>query len=381
VRVLFVDPFFDGSHRAFGEGLARHSRHDIELLTLPGGEWRRRMRRGAQELARASRDLAGDFDAMVATDMLDLPAFLALTRPRFERVPVMVYFHENQLTYPRLRGTKLNSWFGAMNYLSALTADTLAFNSAYHRDDFLGALRTLERGPNNWLDIEGVVEIETKASVLPVGVELSGLLEGETSRTAVRGSDPVLLWNHRWEFDKAPDVFARAMQSLAAEGAAFQVAIAGEPGDNPHPALLELRDALGERVVHFGPAQRREDYAALLRRSDIVVSTTRHEFFGVGMVEALAAGCLPVAPNRYNYPALIPVELHERFLWDDETALLNRLRTTLDLLRESPLLVSDIRGRLGASICRFAWDTVAPLWDAAISELADLTASSASRSP
>ena len=50
-RGLFVEPFFGGSHRAFAEGLAAHGGHDLQLLTLPGREWRRRMRLGAQLLA------------------------------------------------------------------------------------------------------------------------------------------------------------------------------------------------------------------------------------------------------------------------------------------------------------------------------------------
>src|SRR6185312_1232756 len=50
-RGLFIEPFYGGSHRAFLDGLIEHSRHEIVPLTLPEGEWRRRMRRGAQELA------------------------------------------------------------------------------------------------------------------------------------------------------------------------------------------------------------------------------------------------------------------------------------------------------------------------------------------
>ena len=34
-RVLFLEPYFGGSHQAFAEGLARHSSHPIDLETLP----------------------------------------------------------------------------------------------------------------------------------------------------------------------------------------------------------------------------------------------------------------------------------------------------------------------------------------------------------
>lgn len=361
MRGLFVEPFYGGSHRAFLDGLVRHSHHDFELLTLPEGEWRRRMRRGAQELAAAASNVTGPFEFLVATDMLDLPAFLALTRPRFSSLPVLLYMHENQFTYPRLRGTKLNSWFGQINYLSACAADAVVFNSEYHRTDFLAALRTLATQPNNWLVPEAIEALERKSFILPVGVELAWLDDHRVEREA--GEPPLILWNHRWEFDKAPDMFARVVERLAADGVAFGLALAGDPGPNPHPALVELGRALAERVIHSGYVASPGDYARLLWRSDIVASTTRHEFFGVGMVEALYAGCLPVAPHRYNYPALVPRELHNACLFDSEAEFQSKLRA---LVAEPLHPTSSLR----QSASRFAWSNVAPLWDGALNRLA-----------
>lgn len=360
-RGLFVEPFYGGSHRAFLDGLVAHGGHEIELLTLPEGEWRRRMRRGAQELAARAGEARGAFDFLVVSDMLDLPAFLALTRPRFERVPVMAYFHENQFTFPRLRGTKFNSWFGQVNYLTAVAADVVAFNSEFHRDDFLGALRTLAGQPNNWLLAEAIDGIAARSVVLPVGVELDWLWKLQRQRRAV--GPRTIVWNHRWEFDKAPELFARVVCGLAEEGVPFRVAIAGEAGDNPSEAMWRARDALGERVTHFGFAGSREAYGELLWGSDIVISTTRHEFFGVGMVEAMAAGCIPIAPRRYNYPALVPPEMHERLLFDSEADLRTKLRELLT----GPL---PARERLQLAAARFGWEVVGPYWQEALAALA-----------
>jgi glycosyltransferase involved in cell wall biosynthesis len=287
--------------------------------------------------------------------------FLALTRPRFAHTPVMAYFHENQVTYPRLQGTKFNSWFGAMNYLSALAADRVAFNSGYHRDDFLGALHSLSSEPNNWLSGDGIGAIETKSDVLPVGVELAWLdrLHPPVPDTG----PPIVLWNHRWEFDKAPDVFARAFSALFGDGLPFRLAVGGDPGPNPHPALLELRDLLPDRIVQFGRAETREAYGDLLWRSSLVVSTTRHEFFGVGMVEALYCQCFPIAPRNFNYPALVPPELHATCLFEDEADLRDKLREAIESPRDS----GDL---LRASASRFRWEEVAPAWDLAIDALA-----------
>ncbi len=361
-RGLFVEPFFGGSHRAFAEGLVAHGGHDLQLLTLPGREWRRRMRLGAQLLAGQAAEAEGPFDFLLVSDMLDLPAFLALTRPRFERVPVLLFMHENQLTYPRLRGTKLNSWFGQINYLSALAADRVAFNSEYHRQDFLGALEQLERQPNNWLTTGGIEAIRTKSTVLPVGVDLASLGEGPAE--GVRGGSPLVLWNHRWEFDKSPEAFVRTVTALAEEGLDFRVAVAGERGDNPSAAMLELPEQLGERLVQFGPVAGRPGYARLLWEADVCISTTRHEFFGISTVEALWCGCFPIAPRRYNYPALVPEALHERCLYGKESEL---LALTREAIRSA---ASDAdRAALRASAGRFAWEVVGPRWGAALAEL------------
>jgi glycosyltransferase involved in cell wall biosynthesis len=361
LRVLFVEPFYGGSHRAFRDGLAAHSRHEIVPLTLQEGEWRRRMRRGAQELSDAAAGVAGEFDLLIVTDMLDLPAFLALTRRRFAATPVLLYMHENQLTYPRLRGTKLNSWFGQINYLSAVAADAVAFNSEFHRRDFLDALRALARQPNNWLIPEAIATIEAKSRVLPIGLELAALdaVRPNPKSKIANLESPLVLWNHRWEFDKAPRP-SPGHPDLAEQGVPFRLAIAGEPGDNPSPALYGLRDDLGERVIHFGhlPGDR---YARLLWESDVVVSTARHDFFGVATVEALYCRCLPVVPANYNYPNLIPEGLGGRCLWESEAACVDLLERAIT----DPASTADLDAlRLSAS--RFAWEIVAAQWDDAL---------------
>ncbi|MFN0095377.1 MAG: DUF3524 domain-containing protein [Dehalococcoidia bacterium] len=360
---LFVEPFYGGSHRAFLDGLVDHSRHSLTLLTLPDGEWRRRMRRGAQELATSAPpgDVRPDF--MVASDMLDLPTYLALTRRWSAEIPVLYYLHENQLTYPRIKGTKLDSWFGAMNYLSARAADRVAFNSGYHRDSFLGALREMEHRPNNWLVPAAVATIEAKSVVLAPGVDLAWL-DG-LRPAARRPGPPRLLWNHRWEFDKSPDLFARTVRWLASGGHAFELILAGEPGLNPSPAFAELRAALPGRVIHFGYAATREAYGRLIWDADIVVSTTQHEFFGIGMVEALYAGCWPVAPRRYNYPALVAPEVHDLALWDDEPGLREQLAEALARVAAGYTAPAVLR----TAVTPFAWPSVVPAWDAALDGL------------
>ena len=56
---------------------------------------------GAVYLAEQFNELKDGLpDLIVATDMLDLTTFAALTRHRTAGIPMVVYFHENQITYP-----------------------------------------------------------------------------------------------------------------------------------------------------------------------------------------------------------------------------------------------------------------------------------------
>ena len=106
MQILFLDPFHGGSHAAVAQGFARHSRHEVELLTLSiAGGWRWRMRGAAVTFARMLRERAERrveaqasdrlFDCIVATDMLDLATFLGLALELTAGVPVALYFHEN----------------------------------------------------------------------------------------------------------------------------------------------------------------------------------------------------------------------------------------------------------------------------------------------
>ena len=100
MRILLVEPFHSGSHQQWAEGYQQHSQHEVQLLTLPGKFWKWRMAGGAVELANQFLNLDFRPDLILATDMLDLPTFLSLSRKKSAGIPIAIYFHENQITYP-----------------------------------------------------------------------------------------------------------------------------------------------------------------------------------------------------------------------------------------------------------------------------------------
>src|SRR5690554_4698442 len=150
MRILLVEPYDTGSHAVWMRGYQAHSAHQVELLTLEGQFWQWRMLGGAATLAERCLALPHTPDLILASDMLDLAAFLALTRTRTANVPTAVYFHENQISYPPGPRQKAQQHYAFINYSSALAADAVFFNSAFHRDAFLRELpRLLKHFPDH----------------------------------------------------------------------------------------------------------------------------------------------------------------------------------------------------------------------------------------
>lgn len=355
MNILALEPWYGGSHRNFLDGLVRHSRHTIECVTMAARFWKWRMHGGAVTMARKSvQAVAEGFrpDVILATDMVNLPAFLALTRDVLSDVPVILYLHENQLTYPLPPGRERDHTYGYINYLSCLAADRVVFNSQFHFDEFMEALPTLLRAFPDYTHLNTVAQIRDKSAVLHLGMDLQA---HDRYSSEYRRHDwgpgmqaPIVLWNQRWEYDKNPEAFFRLMNRLDDTGHAFRLILAGEHFEEQPYEFERAFERYAERILHYGYAEDFEEYSRLLHRADIVVSTAIHEFFGIAVMEAIYCGCHPLLPDRLSYPELIPAALrtpllHAPVLYEHEDQLFQILS---DILRgkERPLPVSALRG-------------------------------------
>ncbi len=352
--VRALDPFFGGSHRDFLVGLAAHSVHALDLHTLPGRHWAWRMHGGAAELALQARRSGTPRPAVIfAGSMLDLPLYRALAGAATAGVPTIVYFHENQLTYPLPEGAKRDLGYGWKNVMTALSADRVLFNSRYHHDEFFAAAEAFLARLPDCVPVGILDDIRAKAGVVHLGCDLRRFDE---HRWEARGAPPLVLWNQRWEYDKAPEDVAEALMCLAGEGLEFRVALAGKNHGPVPPVLRRLREALAGRVVQFGYVSSAAEYARLLWQSDVVVSAARHEFFGQAVVEAVYCGCRPVLPRRLSYPEIIPQEVHPLVLYE-EGRLVPALRAALQRGREW----SEDWQRTW--VARFDWGSIARKYD------------------
>ncbi|MPY94658.1 MAG: DUF3524 domain-containing protein [Acidimicrobiia bacterium] len=140
LRVLLCEPYFTGSHRAWAEGLARHSRHRVHLVSHAGGFWKWRMQGAALTLAAQIDEVVAEHGRphlLLVSDMVHVPALVGFARRALHEVPVVPYMHENQLTYPVPPGATPDHTYAMTNWLSMVAADRVVFNSAFHQGQLL----------------------------------------------------------------------------------------------------------------------------------------------------------------------------------------------------------------------------------------------------
>lgn len=364
MRIFLIEPYFTGSHRVWAEGYKQHSRHDVKILSLDGRYWKWRMHGGAVSLAKAFMELDSKPDLILATDMLDLTTFLSLTRERTTQIPVAVYFHENQISYPWSVGDrdilhKRDKHYGFINYVSALAANSVLFNSSYHQKSFLDELPKLLRHFPDFRELHNIRLIEEKSYVLHLGMDLSSLdVQSPELGSQNRGHKaPVILWNNRWEFDKNPEDFFKVLDILDEKRLDFQMVVLGE-NFKRKPDVFEIaRKKHGNRIQQFGYVESRNEYVRWLYSSDILPVTSNQDFFGLSVVEAVYCGIHPLLPRRLSYPEIFPPKMFPLNYYDTFEKLVEKL---IELV-SNPKLIPNIDFK--EHLKRFAWENKAPEYD------------------
>lgn len=301
-RILLLSAYDAGSHRRWREQLsAALPQYHWQSLVLPPRYFRWRIR-GNPLSWLGEPALQQPWDLIIATSMVDVATLRGL-HPSLSRTPVLLYMHENQFAYPD-SGNQHDSVEPAMvNLYSALAADRVLFNSAWNRDSFLdGIRRLLVRMPDCVpSDVDSI--IAARSHVVPVPIE--DRLFREQPRP-LNLEVPHLLWNHRWEYDKGPERLLHLLRELKRRQQPFRLSVVGEQFRQWPQAFDQIRAECAGELVAWGFQQHRADYDRLLRSADIVVSTATHDFQGLSMLEAMAAGCLALAPARLAYPEYVP---------------------------------------------------------------------------
>ncbi len=362
---------------------------DWTLLTLAPRYFSWRIRGNSLSWAFNEREtLQRPYDLVLATSMTDLSALRGLV-PALAQVPTLVYFHENQFAYPESERAFKAVEPKILNIYTALAADRVLFNSAYNRDTFLaGAAALLKKLPDQVPP--GIIPLlRERSAVLPVPLadgcfesaapDAGGFEARWQSGANLSASDrqesarPVrILWSARWEYDKGPRRLLAILQALEARQLDYRLCLLGQSFRHTPAEFAEIGARFGHRLVQFGFAQTRAEYQAWLRSADLVLSTAEHEFQGLAVLEALAAGCLPVLPDRLVYPEFVPPSGLYASVADDLAAeaghaadLIERQAGVVAGMRINPVVYPS-QGLLQ----RFAWRALKPAYEAEMLALA-----------
>ncbi len=360
LRFLFLEPFFGGSHGDFAQGLTQHSRHDIELVTMPDRFWKWRMRGAALYWSERIKN-PEQYDGLIVSSLISLAELAALWGSRCP--PALVYFHENQLTYPAAPDQRADHQPGFTNISSALTAKRVLFNSRAHLKAFLGALPDFIRIMPDFRPRWVPRAIADRCAVVYPGCHFP---HAPADIKPHGDGPPLIIWNHRWEHDKNPESFFKALFQMRLRGIDFQVALLGEKYTRIPEVFKSAPQQLGRHMVQYGRVESHRQYYKWLKRGSVAISTANQENFGIAVVEAIYHGCLPLLPNRLSYPEILPKKFHSDFLYGDQEELEQKL---VDLLTRSHRHQAK-RLALSSAMQKYSWEKVIEVYDEELAKLA-----------
>ncbi|KAM9486114.1 tRNA-queuosine alpha-mannosyltransferase isoform 2-T3 [Clarias gariepinus] len=348
MSVLLVDAFYGGSHKQLTD-LLQAGVADCAVYTLPAKKWHWRARTAALHFMQAipSSPL---YRVLFTSSVLNLAELVAL-RPDLAGLKKILYFHENQLIYPVRKCQERDFQYGYNQILSCFLPEhklllrqsqsqsDISSQDSHKQPETAAVGSTTSQNVKEQRHKYDIEELERQAASKP-----SSNPEGATPRPLH------IIWPHRWEHDKDPELFFQTLLKLTERDLSFEVSVLGETFTDVPEIFSEAKERLARHIRHWGFMPSKEDYLRTLCQADVVVSTAKHEFFGVAMLEAVHCGCYPLCPKALVYPEIFP----GLYLYSTPEQLFKRLQGFCKHphLARQHLIQVDTR--------RFSWDALGP---------------------
>lgn len=361
MKILLLSAYDAASHRYWHQGLvAQFPQYQWTVLTLPARYFAWRLRGNSLSWGFGQRDLLEqDYDLVVATSMTDLSALRGFVT-KLGSIPTLVYFHENQFAYPK-SGREFESVEPQLlNLYTALAADRVLFNTHFNRDTFLnGCAKLLKKLPDQ-IPPNLLEQLKARSAVLPVP-----LPEAVFQTSSSKPGPLEIVWNHRWEFDKGPDLLLAALRQLAKQVSPnhWRLHLVGQQFRQSPKAFEQIKAEFAEQIASWGFVESAQAYRQILAQSDLVLSTALHDFQGIAVLEGVAAGCLPLVPQRLAYPELFGTDYCYAGKDEDEAAQLALRLGELVALKQQGLLPKP------PSVASLSWQTLRPSYQKALESL------------
>jgi len=298
MKILLLSAYHAQSHKVWCDGLMQNfPEYQWQLMSLPARYFNWHMRGNALIWRTFEKEIIEKkFDLIIATSMVDLHGLRGFL-PGLADIPSLLYFHENQFSYPQNSSQSQQVELQLVSVYSALSADIVVFNSKFNAQTFREGLEKLLRKLPDFTPKEIIEEISKKTHILPVP-----LCESEYHACQKKDDQFSIVWNHRWEYDKWPENFFLTLLKLKQENVEFKVHVLGQQFRQQPPIFAKIKHDLDGVIQTWGRIEDDQKYRQTLSNSKIVVSTALHDFQGLAVQEAVMCGCVPVVPNRLAYP-------------------------------------------------------------------------------
>ena len=314
MNIWILDAFHAGSHASWSLGLSKALRergHVVTLHTLPGRHWKWRMHGAAATWADAMAR-AHPPQVVITTDMCDAAQLRGLMPRSWPEVRLVTMFHENQLTFPWSPSDPdpqlgRDNTYAYINVSSALASDQIWFNSEHHRQAFIDAATSwMKAMPKPHVpSLHDVMQAKSKVQYL--GLDFQDWKPATDSpHDLSHVEEPILLWNHRWSWDKGTDEWMDLVQHIIKHDIPARFVVLGEASSRQPDGWNALREAMGSRCLHWGFVENREDYIQWLWKAHIAPVQPRQEYFGLSVVEAMRCRVIPWVPEEHAYPETMP---------------------------------------------------------------------------
>ena len=175
-------------------------------------------------------------------------------------------------------------------------------------------------------NFDSIKEISKKSSVLYIGCELKKFNKHKISENKKK---PLILWNHRWEFDKNPELFFQTLFKLKDKGYEFELAVLGEKFKQYPDIFNKAKSYLSDNIIHFGYCDTFEDYAKWLWKADLLPVSSNQDFFGISIVEAIFCDTTPILPERLSYPELFDINKNPDAFYNKDNELYEKIKNYL----------------------------------------------------
>ncbi|XP_046701839.1 glycosyltransferase-like domain-containing protein 1 isoform X3 [Silurus meridionalis] len=312
MSVLLVEAFYGGSHKQLMDLLVE-AVDDCVLYTLPAKKWHWRARTAALHFMQAIQSSQA-YRILLTSSVLNLAELVAL-RPDLGSLKKILYFHENQLIYPVRKNQERDFQYGYNQILSCLVADLVLFNSAFNMESFLSSISSfMKTMPDHRpKGLEQLIRPKCRVLYFPIRFPDVTRFLPEHKRRLRQTQSPCNFSSKTSpeiaaarEHDKDPELFFQTLFKLTERELRFEVSVLGETFTHVPGIFAEAKERLARHIRHWGFMPSKEDYLRTLCQADVVVSTAKHEFFGVAMLEAVHCGCYPLCPKALVYPEIFP---------------------------------------------------------------------------